>query len=122
MGGALTGMTEVMNHQLCRGAKEVDAVGLQREVLQDYLFFFFFSLNFFLKFTYFLLKDHCFTVLCWFLPSINKHCLLLNLKDKYLRDVSLLTDDMENVSLSPPSSPVDLNNATFLAFATHFFR
>lgn len=46
MGGALTGMTEVMNHQLCRGAEEVDAVGLQREVLQDYLFFFF-SLNFF---------------------------------------------------------------------------
>lgn len=47
MGGALTGMTEVMNHQLCRGAKEVDAVGLQREVLQDYLFFFFFLKFFF---------------------------------------------------------------------------
>ena len=41
MGGALTGLIEVMNHQVYHGAKEVDAVGLQREVLQDYLFFFF---------------------------------------------------------------------------------
>ena len=43
-------------------AKEVDAMGLQREVLQDY--FFFFSLKFFLKFIYFLLKDDSFIVLC----------------------------------------------------------
>ena len=70
--------------------------------------FFFFSLKFFLKFIYFLLKDDSFIVLCWFIPSINKDC-LLNLKDKYLRDVSLLTNNMEKVSLSPPL--VDLNNA-----------
>ena len=106
MGGALTDMTEVMNHQVYHAAKEVDAMGLQRDVLQDY--FFFFSLKFFLKFIYFLLKDDSFIVLCWFIPSINKDC-LLNLKDKYLRDVSLLTNNMEKVSLSPPL--VDLNNA-----------
>ena len=42
MGGALTGMTEVMNHQLCRGAKEVDAVGLTEGGVARLLVLFFF--------------------------------------------------------------------------------
>lgn len=54
-------MTELLDHEVHYGAKEVGILGLWREVLQNYLF--------------------------------------LLLKGKYLRDVSLLTNDMQKFSL-----------------------
>lgn len=92
MGTAVASMTDLVDHEVHYGAKEVGILGFWREVLQNYLF--------------------------------------LHLKRKCLRDVSLLTNDLQKLSLLSRSlSPVDLNNPTyensefpFLAFAPYSFR
>lgn len=71
MGIALISMTELIDHEVHYGAKEVDILGLWREVLRNYLF--------------------------------------LPLKGKYLGDVSLLTNGMQNLSLLPSLPSLSLS-------------
>lgn len=67
MGIAVTSMTDLVDHEVHYGAKEVGILGFWREVLQNYSF--------------------------------------LSLKGKYLRDVSLLTNDMQKLSLFSSLAP-----------------
>lgn len=67
MGTAVTSMTDLVDHEVYYGAKEVGILGFWRKVLQNYLF--------------------------------------LHLKGKYLRDVSLLINDMQKLSLFSSLAP-----------------